>query len=177
VDVLLGPEMRSTGEVMGIDSDFGRAYAKSQIEAGNSLPERGCILVSLRQEDQVEVARELAELAREGFRFLATAGTARALAALGIPVEEVAKVGEGSPDTVERIRSGQVDMVINTVGSDRRSVRDSASLRRAALNEGLPYFTTAAAARAAVGAILALRKESIGVRALQRIHASGVDAG
>jgi len=175
VDILLGPEMRSTGEVMGIDSDFGRAYAKSQIEAGNSLPERGCILVSLRHEDQEAVARDLAELAREGFRFLATSGTARALTALGIPVREVAKVGEGSPDTVERIHAGEVDMVINTVGSDRKSVRDSASLRRAALNEGLPYFTTAAAARAAVGAILALRKESIGVRALQRIHASGID--
>ena len=170
VDTLLGPEMRSTGEVMGIDSDFGRAYAKAQIEAGNSLPERGRILVSLRSEDHDTVGRDLADLASEGFHFYATDGTARSLEELGVPVERVAKVGQGSPDTVDRIRSGEVEMVINTAGSDPKSARDSFSMRRAALTEGLPYFTTAAAARAAVGAILALRKESIGVRTLQRIH-------
>jgi len=171
VDTLLGPEMRSTGEVMGIDSTFGRAYAKAQIEAGNSLPESGSVLVSLRTEDQEAVSRDLAELARAGFQLRATAGTATALEAFGVPVERVPKVGEGSPDTVDRIRGGDVDMVINTAGSDPRSVRDSFSMRRAALTEGLPYFTTAAAARAAVGAILAMSKESIGVRALQQIHA------
>jgi len=172
VDTLLGPEMRSTGEVMGIDSSFGRAYAKAQIEAGNTLPEEGAVLVSLRHEDQETVGRDLAELAREGFRLFATEGTAKALEKLGVPVETVAKVGEGTPDTVSRIRDGDVAMVINTAGSDPRSVRDSFSMRRAALTEGLPYFTTAAAARAAVGAILALRKESIGVRALQQVHAT-----
>jgi carbamoyl-phosphate synthase large subunit len=170
VDTLLGPEMRSTGEVMGIDSNFGRAYAKAQIEAGHTLPDHGRVLVSLRHEDQEVVGRDLAELARSGFQLWATSGTAASLEALGVPVEVVAKVGEGSPDTVARIRSGDVDMVINTAGSDPRSVRDSFSMRRAALTEGLPYFTTAAAARAAVGAILAMRKESIGVRALQQIH-------
>jgi len=176
VDTLLGPEMRSTGEVMGIDSDFGRAYAKAQIEAGNSLPTSGRVLVSLRDEDHAAVPPHLAELAREGFHFFATTGTRRALAAVGVEAEHVHKVGEGSPDTVDRIRSGAVDMIVNTVGSDPKSVRDSFSMRRAALTEGLPYFTTAAAARAATGAILALRRESIGVRALQEIHARG-DAG
>jgi len=173
VDTLLGPEMRSTGEVMGIDSSFGRAYAKAQIEAGNRLPERGRVLVSLRHEDQAVVGRDLAELARAGFELWATAGTAGSLEALGVPVQRVAKVGRGSPDTVDRIRGGEVDVVINTAGSDPRSVRDSFSMRRAALTEGLPYFTTAAAARAAVGAILAMGKESIGVRSLQQVHQGG----
>ncbi len=171
VDTLLSPEMRSTGEVMGIDSDFGRAYAKAQIEAGNSLPEEGTALVSLRKSDQANIARDLAELGREGFRLLATEGTAQSLGEFGVPVEVVPKAGEGPGDTVERIRSGDVDVVINTADADPRAIRDSFSMRRAALTEGLPYFTTGAAAKAAVGAILALRKESIGVRTLQRVHA------
>jgi len=175
VDTLLGPEMRSTGEVMGIDSNFGRAYAKAQIEAGNTLPSEGRVLVSLRDEDKEAVGRDLVELAHAGFRISATEGTARALEALGVTVERVAKVGEGSPDTVDRIRAGEVDVVIHSASSDPRAVRDSFSMRRAALTEGLPYFTTAAAARAAVGAILALRKESIGVRSLQEIHEGGVE--
>jgi carbamoyl-phosphate synthase large subunit len=172
-DTLLGPEMKSTGEVMGIDSDFGRAYAKSQIQAGNSLPERGSVLVSVREEDRPEVGAAVRELAELGFRVLATPGTARELAALGVRAEVVPKVGlavAGERDTVERIRSGDVDLVINTVGSDPAAVRDSASLRRSALLRGVPYFTTAAAVRAGVGAIRALRKGSIGVRSLQEIH-------
>ena len=169
-DTLLGPEMKSTGEVMGIDSDFGRAYAKSQIEAGNSLPTSGSVLVSVRMEDRARIGDAVRELAGFGFRVLATAGTATALEAMGVKTESVPKVGQGSPDVVQRIDAGDVDLVINTVGSDAVSVRDSAALRRSALLRSIPYFTTCAAARAAVGAIRALRLGSIDVRALQDIH-------
>ncbi len=171
VDTLLSPEMRSTGEVMGIDSDFGRAYAKSQIQAGNSLPTRGRVLVSVRDEDHARVAKAMKELFDNGFEFIATEGTAKALQAFGIKVECVHKCGEGSPNTVDRIHAGDVDVVVNTVGADVKSVRDSFSIRRASLQRGLPYFTTASAACAAVGAIRALQKESIGVKSLQEIHA------
>ena len=170
VDTLLGPEMKSTGEVMGIDSDFGRAYAKSQIQAGNSLPAGGRVLVSVRREDQERVGDAVRTLVQEGFKVLATEGTARALAERGIEATVVRKVEEGSPHVLDQIQSGEVDLVINTVGADSRAVADSAAIRRAALVRGIPYFTTAAAARAAAGAIRALRLESIGVRSLQEIH-------
>jgi carbamoyl-phosphate synthase large subunit len=169
-DTLLGPEMKSTGEVMGIDSDFGRAYAKAQIEAGNSLPTSGSVLVSVRSEDRARICEAVQELAEGGFRVLATPGTAEALQGLGIAVESVPKVGQGAPDVVDRIESGDIDLVINTVGQDPVAVRDSAAIRRSALLRELPYFTTVAGARAAVGAIRGLRARSIGVRALQDIH-------
>jgi carbamoyl-phosphate synthase large subunit len=169
-DTLLGPEMKSTGEVMGIDSDFGHAYAKAQIEAGNSLPTSGSVLVSVRMEDRARIGEPIQELAEFGFRVFATEGTSAVLRALGVKAEPVPKVGQGSPNTVERIEAGEIDLVINTVGSDPASVRDSASMRRSALMRSIPYFTTCAAARAAVGAIRALRLGSIGVRALQDIH-------
>ena len=172
-DTLLGPEMKSTGEVMGIDSDFGRAYAKAQIQAGNSLPERGSVLVSVRAEDRAAIGAAVRELADLGFRVLATPGTAADLERLGVRAEVVPKVGlagDGERDTVQRIQAGDVDLVFNTVGNDPAAVRDSASLRRSALLRGVPYFTTAAAVRAGVGAIRALRAGSIGVRSLQEIH-------
>jgi carbamoyl-phosphate synthase large subunit len=171
VDTLLGPEMKSTGEVMGIDSDFGRAYAKAQIEAGNSLPVQGRVLVSVRREDKGAVATAIKELARNGFSVLATPGTAEFLRELGIAVETVAKVGQGPDDCVARIERGEVDLVINTVELEPKAARDSLSMRRSALLRGVPYFTTAAGARAAVSAIRALQLESIGVRSLQEIHA------
>jgi carbamoyl-phosphate synthase large subunit len=170
VDTLLGPEMKSTGEVMGIDSEFGRAYAKSQIQAGNSLPKGGTVLVSVRGDDQERIGDSVVEIARTGFRVLATEGTARVLRTRGIDVELVGKVGEQSPNVVDRIEAGEVDLVINTVRPDATAVRDSFAIRRAALLRGVPYFTTAAAARAACEAIQALRNATIGVRSLQEIH-------
>jgi carbamoyl-phosphate synthase large subunit len=171
VDTLLGPEMKSTGEVMGIDSDFGRAYAKAQIEAGNSLPVAGTVLVSVRDEDRGAIGHVVRDLARGGFRVLATPGTANSLAEIGVETERVAKVGEGAPHVVDRIEKGDVHLVINTVGTDDpKAVQDSLSMRRAALMRGVPYFTTIAGARAAAGAIRALQAESIGVRSLQEIH-------
>ncbi len=170
VDTLLGPEMRSTGEVMGIDSDFGRAYAKSQTQAANPLPTEGRVLVSLRREDHERAREPIAELARDGFKVLATDGTASSLEAVGIEVERVNKVKQGSPHLVDLIEAGAVDLVINTVGSDPGAVKDSFSIRRATLQQGLPYFTTLAAVRAAAGAIHAMRRGTIGVRSLQEIH-------
>ena len=172
-DTLLGPEMKSTGEVMGIDSDFGRAYAKAQIQAGNSLPVSGTVLVSVKREDREIVGAAVAELKESGFSVLATGGTAKFLSGMGVEAEVVPKVGRGRSDerdTVQRIEAGEVDLVINTVGSELSAVRDSASIRRTALLRSIPYFTTAAGARAAAGAIRALQLESIGVRTLQEIH-------
>ncbi|MFP8881788.1 MAG: carbamoyl-phosphate synthase large subunit, partial [Myxococcota bacterium] len=169
-DTLLGPEMKSTGEVMGIDSDFGRAYAKAQEQAGNSLPTSGTVLVSVRVEDRAPICEAIRELSSHGFSVLATPGTADSLRVFGVDAQSVPKVGHGHPDTVERIEAGEVDLVINTVDSDVTSIRDSASLRRSALLRGVPYFTTVAGARAAADAIRALREKSIGVKPLQEIH-------
>jgi carbamoyl-phosphate synthase large subunit len=163
--------MKSTGEVMGIDSDFGRAYAKAQIQAGNSLPTSGCVLVSMRAEEHEGIVEPIRELAENGFRVVATRGTAETLNAHGIPAETINKVHEGSPHTTDLIESGDVHLVINTVAPDSKSIRDSYSMRRATLLRGTPYCTTLAAARASAGAIRALREGSIGVRSLQEIHA------
>jgi carbamoyl-phosphate synthase large subunit len=170
VDTLLGPEMKSTGEVMGIDSDFGRAYAKAQIEAGNPIPKGGRALVSLRREDRGRLGDAVHWIVEGGFTLVATPGTARELEAQGFRVDVAHKVGEGHPDVVEEIEAGKIDLVFNTVSSDPRAARDSLALRRAALQRGLPYFTTLAALRAAAGAIRATRLGSIGVRSLQEIH-------
>jgi len=171
VDTLLGPEMKSTGEVMGIDSDFGRAFAKAQIEAGNPLPESGCVLVSTRQSDRPGLAEAVGRLVGEGFRVMATPGTADSLEAAGIEVEVVNRVRDGSPHTVDAIASGRVDLVINTVDHDPESVKASFEIRRVALQRGVPYCTTLAAAQASAAAIVAQRRRSIGVRSLQEIHA------
>jgi len=171
VDTLLGPEMKSTGEVMGIDSDFGRAYAKAQIQAGNSLPERGTVLVSIRKEEHEGIVTPMQQLVESGFRVIATAGTAAVLETHGISAEVVNKVYEGSPHTTDKIEAGEVDLVINTTAPDPKAIHDSFTMRRAALQRGIPYCTTLAAARASAGAIRALRLESIGVRSLQEIHA------
>ena len=173
VDILLGPEMKSTGEVMGIDSNFGRAFAKAQIEAGNSLPtESGVVLVSVRSEEHQRIFQPIKTLVDLGFTVVATRGTAASLERLGIECEVVNKVYEGKPHTADRIEAGGVALVINTVDSDPKSVEDSKSMRRAALLAGIPYCTTLAAARASADAIAAMRAQSIGVRSLQQIHES-----
>jgi carbamoyl-phosphate synthase large subunit len=177
VDVLLGPEMKSTGEVMGIDSDFGRAYAKAQIEAGNSLPvEGGTVLVSVRSEEHERIYEPIKILVDLGFSVVATRGTAANLEKLGIEAEVINKVYEGKPHTADRVESGSVVLVINTVDSDPKSIDDSKSLRRAALLRGVPYCTTLAAARASADAIKSMRAENIGVRSLQEIHETGLGA-
>jgi carbamoyl-phosphate synthase large subunit len=159
---------------MGIDSDFGRAFAKAQIQAGNSLPVEGTVLVSVRAEEHERLQGPIKTLVDQGFKIIATSGTARMLSSMGIEAEVVNKVHEGSPHTADRIEAGDVALVINTVGPDPQAVEDSRSLRRAALIQGVPYCTTLAAARASADAIVALRSESIGVRSLQEIHETGI---
>ena len=170
IDVLLGPEMKSTGEVMGIDSDFGRAYAKAQIQAGAALPLAGTVLVTVRPSHRPRLGKTIRELADNGFEVWATAGTAADLLDFGVRARVLNRAGRASPNCVDVIESGQVDLVINTVDEDPEVVRDSVAIRRAALIRQLPYFTTAAGALAGMGAIRALQLESLGVRSLQEIH-------
>ena len=170
VDILLGPEMRSTGEVMGIDKNMGLAFAKSQIAAGTRLPMKGTIFLSLNKNDQKnmdDVARGLHEL---GFKFVATQGTAARLRALEIPVEAVAKLNEGRPNILDRVINGEIDWIINTpLGIDAKE--DDRALRRAALERAVPTMTTLAAARAGVSAIGAMRVGDPQLLSLQEYHA------
>ena len=166
VDVILGPEMKSTGEVMGLDTSFPRAFLKSQMGAGVRLPESGRAFISVRDSDKaaaVGVARRLAEL---GFAIVATRGTAQKLREAGIEAEVVNKVLEGRPHCVDAIRSGEVQLVVNTA-SGPQSVEDSFDIRRSALTHGVPHYTTMAGARAAAHAIAALRSGSLEVAPLQ----------
>lgn len=169
VDVLLGPEMKSTGEVMGIDGDFGWAFAKSQAGAGVCLPVKGKVFISVKDQDRpaaLEVARRLRRL---GFFIEATRGTGGYLREHGVEAEVVNKVKEGRPHIVDHIKNGEVSLVVNTVG-DQASQIDSASIRREALQHGVPYFTTMPGARAAVMGIEAMQKKGLTIRSLQEYH-------
>ncbi|MGE3930941.1 MAG: carbamoyl-phosphate synthase large subunit [Hyphomonadaceae bacterium] len=167
VDPVLGPEMRSTGEVMGLDQDFEAAFAKSQIASGTNLPTEGCVFISVRNGDKaamVPVARDLIAL---GFRILATGGTADYLAEQGIAIERVNKVAQGRPHIVDAMKNGEVHLVFNTT-EGAQSYRDSYSIRRTALVQNIPYYTTVSGARASVQAIRRLKTGAdLGVRALQ----------
>jgi carbamoyl-phosphate synthase large subunit len=168
VDTLLGPEMKSTGEVMGIDHHFGQAYAKAQRAAGMDLPVSGTVLVSCRDADKPSILGAIESLSAAGFDIVATDGTCAAMKDRGIPVRFIHKAMTGSPHTVDLIRSGSVQLVICTTDtSNPQAVRDSASMRRAALEQGIPYFTTAAGAKAAAAAIQALREGPLVPVALQ----------
>ncbi|HZR13372.1 MAG TPA: carbamoyl-phosphate synthase large subunit [Acidimicrobiia bacterium] len=174
VDTVLGPEMRSTGEVMGIDRSFGLAFAKSQAGAGNQLPDRGTVFLSLADRDKPEGLRAARRFAELGFSLAATAGTAAALQGAGIPVESVvAKVGEPvGVDAVELISSGKVDLVVNTPrGRTQRA--DGAHIRQAATVHRVAYVTTVAAALAAAAGIAEATTQEPTVRALQEYHGDG----
>jgi carbamoyl-phosphate synthase large subunit len=169
VDTVLGPEMRSTGEVMGIAADFPTAFAKAEIGAGTRLPQGGTVFLSVRDQDKqpaCEVARRLAEL---GFEILATDGTAAHLRAAGVAARRVNKVKQGRPHCVDALINGEIAMVINTT-TDAQAIRDSFSIRRTALQRDVPYFTTVQAARAAAAAIASLRGSALDVRPLQEYH-------
>ena len=172
VDAVLGPEMKSTGEVMGIDVDFGRAFAKSQIAASGSLPLAGTIFLSVRNKDKPAVAGLAARLVELGFRLIATEGTAAVIQHAGVPVERVYKVTDKiRPHIVDRMKNGEVALVINT--PEGRSARmDSYSIRRTAVTMGIPYFTTMAAASAVAEAIRSLRQREMAIRPLQEYHAA-----
>ena len=168
-DTLLGPEMRSTGEVMGSARGFGMAYAKAEQAAGDALPTSGTVFVSTHDRDKpalVPVARRLSEL---GFALIATGGTAELLAREGLSVESVLKVHEGRPNIEDAIRSGRIQLIVNTpIG--RQAAHDDTYLRKAALDYAVPTVTTLAGARAAVEAIAALQSESLEINALQDLH-------
>jgi carbamoyl-phosphate synthase large subunit len=169
VDTILGPEMRSTGEVMGIDAAFPLAFAKSQLAAGNALPARGRAFLSVKDGDKeavVGIARRLLDI---GFRLVATRGTAARLAAAGLPVETTHKVMEGRPHCVDEILSGTIDLVVNTTAG-AQEIRDSFSIRRSALQKSVSYFTTIRAAQAAVDGIAAEKARAAGVTPLQEYH-------
>ena len=177
VDAILGPEMKSTGEVMGIDRDFGRAFAKSQIAANGTLPLSGTAFLSVRDSDKAHLpplGRAFAEL---GFHILATEGTARCLEEAGVPAERVYKVTDGvRPHIVDRMKSGEIALVVNTP-EGHTSRLDSYSIRRTAITMGIPCFTTIAAASAAVQGIRALKAEGLQVKPLQDYDGTGSGVG
>jgi carbamoyl-phosphate synthase large subunit len=166
VDTLLGPEMKSTGEVMGLDTDFALAFAKSQLGAGVDLPRSGTVFVSVRDEDKEAVLPSVKRLADLGFRILATGGTARFLTEHAIATDKINKVLEGRPHIEDAIRNRQVQLVFNTTDG-QKAVSDSKSLRRATLMQKVPYYTTLAGMAAATDAIAALKAGSLEVRRLQ----------
>jgi carbamoyl-phosphate synthase large subunit len=166
VDVVLGPEMKSTGEVMGLDRDFGRAFAKSQLAGGVSLPVAGKVFISVKDHDKNAIARIARDISVLGFRIVATRGTAAHLQAQGIEVQVVNKVREGQPHIVDAMINGEIQLLFNTT-EGAQAIADSFSLRRTALVHHIPYFTTVAGARAAVQAISALQNGSLDVAPLQ----------
>jgi carbamoyl-phosphate synthase large subunit len=166
VDTVLGPEMRSTGEVMGIDRDYAIAFAKSQLGGGSKLPLTGTVFVSVKDSDKDKIVPPIRELAAMGFRIIATRGTKRHLDAHGIECEKVNKVLEGRPHIVDAITNGEVDIVFNTT-EGAKALADSFSIRRSALLYHIPYYTTVAGALAVTEAIKALRAGNLTVAPLQ----------
>jgi carbamoyl-phosphate synthase large subunit len=170
-DALLSPEMKSTGEVMGVAFDYPAAFGKAQAAAGSELPTSGAVFISVTDGDKPAATQLAASLHDLGFRVLATGGTATAIRRMGVPVERIHKLSEGPPHVVERIDAGEVDMVINTpTGSGARA--DGYEIRRAAVAKGIPCITTMSGASAAQRAIRALRSEEAPVISLQELHGS-----
>jgi carbamoyl-phosphate synthase large subunit len=175
-DALLGPEMKSTGEVMGIAADYPTAFGKAQAAAGAELPTNGTVFITVTDSDKPAATQLAASLHDLGFEIVATGGTAQAIRRMGVPVERLKKISEGSPNVVDRIESGEVDLVINTpTGSGARS--DGYEIRRAAVARGIPCITTMTGATAAQRAIRALRSGEPEVRSLQELHADRREAG
>jgi carbamoyl-phosphate synthase large subunit len=165
-DPVLTPEMKSTGEVMGIDRDFPTAYIKSQLGEGTVLPEEGTLFVSVKDSDKPLIIAPVRELAEKGFRIVATGGTAQYLAEAGVPVERVNKVAEGRPHIVDKIVDGEIALIFNTT-EGWQSHKDSQSIRASALAAKVPYYTTAAASAAVAQAITSVKVSELEVRSLQ----------
>jgi carbamoyl-phosphate synthase large subunit len=166
VDTLLGPEMRSTGEVMGFDESFGMAFAKAEISAGAPLPMEGAVCVTVNDRDKTSVTPIIRRFHDLGFSILATEGTAKYLRARGIPATSLFKVGEGRPNIVDRLISGDIQLLINTP-LGKKSQFDDYAMRRMAIVRRTPYCTTLSAASAACDAVIALRSRRRTVRTLQ----------
>jgi carbamoyl-phosphate synthase large subunit len=161
--------MKSTGEVMGIDSNFDIAFAKALLGAGMRLPDRGTVFISVKDTDKDHIVPAAAKMVELGFQLIATGGTAAHLEAQGLPVSHVNKVAQGRPHIIDRIVDGDVQLVFNTT-EGWQSLKDSQAIREAALKSKVPYFTTAAASLATARAIEALRGHKLEVRSLQSYY-------
>ncbi|MGD0727708.1 MAG: carbamoyl-phosphate synthase large subunit [Spirochaetia bacterium] len=171
VDIILGPEMKSTGEVMGIDTDFGRAYCKSQLGALQDVPVAGTVFISVKDSDKTQLAVSIAHQLHElGFSLMSTAGTAAFLKTNGIPAEVVRRVSEGAPDLLDRIREGRIQLILNTP-SGKGPRKDEIPIRATANSRGIPVVTTMPGADAYVQGIRALIRGELGVKPIQRYHA------
>jgi carbamoyl-phosphate synthase large subunit len=169
VDTILGPEMRSTGEVMGLGESFAEAFGKAMLASGSRLPAEGTVFVSVRDRDKPAVADLALRLTRLGYSIVATRGTAEVLKRAGITAEVVEKVGEGSPHVVDLLKDGKIHMVVNTT-SGEKAIKDSYSIRRQTVLSGIAYFTTMAAAAAAIAALEDGRDRALSVCSLQEYH-------
>ena len=171
VDTVLGPEMKSTGEVIGLDTDYALAFAKSQMGAGSRLPREGTVFVSVRDDDKPLILEAMRHLEANGFSVVATSGTHKYLSENGIPATKVNKVLEGRPHIVDSMKNGGVQLVINTTDG-AKSIADSRDIRRTALMGKIPYFTTIPGAIAAVEGIIAYREGNLTVKPLQEYFAA-----
>ena len=169
VDILLGPEMKSTGEVMGIDKDFGMAFAKSQLGAYNLLPQKGVAFISVKRGDKDKALRIVENLIKLNFKILATDGTAEYLRSKNIKCKTISKLSNIKPSIMDYLNNKKIDLVINT-SEGKKSVSDSFKIRRAALVNKIPYFTTYASAKAGVDSIKSLRDNKISVLPLQEFN-------
>jgi carbamoyl-phosphate synthase large subunit len=169
VDTLLGPEMKSTGEVMGIDSEFGLAFAKAQLGAGQHLPTGGTVFISVKDEDKPAVAAVVKSFQAMGFRIMATEGTSRHLRLQGIENQAINKVSMGQPHVVDAIKNREIHLVINTE-SGGQTKKDGYEIRRATIKFRLPYATTVAGALAVSRAVQALRGSEMSVKPIQEYH-------
>ncbi|MFZ5425685.1 MAG: carbamoyl-phosphate synthase large subunit [Thermodesulfobacteriota bacterium] len=170
VDVILGPEMRSTGEVMGVDSSFGIAFMKSQLAAGQRLPESGTVFISVNDRDKQNILPAAKMFSEIGFKIVATGGTAKYLNENGVKAEKVLKVYEGRPNAADMVINGEIQLMINTV-SGKKTVQDSSQLRQTTLLYGVPYTTTVAGAKAMAQAIKELKGSGLSVKSLQEHYA------
>jgi carbamoyl-phosphate synthase large subunit len=169
VNISLGPEMKSTGEVMGIDADLGLAYAKSQLASSWPLPRAGSVFISVKDSDKQNVIAVAREYAALGFGIVATEGTAAALSAAGIPVRKVFKIGAGRPNVLDLVKNGMIQFIINTP-SGKIPRKDEVKIRTAALGERIPIMTTLRAASASAKGIRSLQKGPMMVKSLQEYH-------
>jgi carbamoyl-phosphate synthase large subunit len=170
VDTVLGPEMKSTGEVMGVADNFGEAFAKAQLAAGQKLPTKGAVFLSVTDHDKRQVAQVARKFVDMGFKLVATAGTADVIEEAGMNVERVYKVKEGRPNVVDFIKGQRIQLIVNTP-TGLEPWFDEKAIRRAAVTARIPTITTLAAARAAAEGIAALQRGEVNVRALQQLHA------
>jgi carbamoyl-phosphate synthase large subunit len=174
VDPALGPEMRSTGEVMGVGENFGEAFAKAQLSAGTPLPDKGRVFLSVNDTDKLAAAALARRFAELGFELAATRGTANVIKQAGVPVKVVFKVNEGRPNAVDLLKAGSIDLVVYTGTTGAHAFADEKAIRRGAVAHRIPCITTMSGARAAVEAIASRRRDPIRVWSLQEIHAPAV---